>query len=192
MVKEYLLILYKSNKVLWNPVGLDEEEILILYEGDQTKIYIISGGTGAAIWSRIDGKHSVEDIQKEMAEHGRISTGDASKMLRRFLADLEEHDLIQKSPPSSMETERDGPSISWPKTFSPPVFSPFHPESFVSSNLVALGSFQGGQNNAGGAGLCTGGPGGLNDVGGNGPCHAAPGEGYGFINFGWFGNPCSS
>ena len=171
---------------------MDEEEILIVYEADETKIYIISGGTGAAIWSRIDGKTSVEEIQNEMAEHARISTEEASKMLRLFLADLEENDLIQKSPPSSMAAETEDPPISWPKTFSPPVFSPFHPETFVSSNLVALGSFQGGQNNAGGSGLCTGGPGGLNDVGGSVPCHAAPGEGYGFFNFGWFGNPCSS
>lgn len=186
------MILYKSSKVLWNPVGLDEEEILIVYEGDETKIYIISGGTGAAIWSRIDGKHTVEEIQKEMAEQGRISTEEASKMLRRFLDDLEKNDLIHKSPPLSEATETEDPRIPWPKTFSPPVFSPFHPESFVSSNLVALGSFQGGQNNAGGSFLCTSSSGGLNDAGENTPCHAPPGEGYGFINLGWFGRPCSS
>ncbi len=186
------MILYRSNKVLWNPVGLDEEEILIVYEGDETKIYIISGGTGAAIWSRIDGKNSFTDIQKEMAEHGGISTEEASKMLRRFLDDLEENDLIQKAPPSSMENETDDPHIPWPKTFSPPVISPFHPESFVSSNIVALGSFQGGQNNAGGIPMCTGGLGALNDVGGGTPCRGEPGQGHGFLNQGWFGQPCST
>jgi hypothetical protein len=186
------LVLYKSNNVLWNPVGLDEEEILVVHEAVDTNIYIISGKTGAAIWSRIDGKNSVADIGAEMAEYGQISPEEASKMLNPFLADLEHHELIQKTRPPSMETEPEDPPIPWPEILSTPVFSPFHPESFVSSNIVALGSFQGSQNNAGGTAMCTGGLGGLNDVGGGDPCHAAPGDGYGFINLGWYGQPCST
>ena len=175
---------------MWNQVGLDGDEILLIHEGKETRMYIISDRTGAAIWSRIDGKNSVEDIENEMVHHGNIAKSEASRILSGFLAALEQHALVQKNPsPADME-EKTGPShISWPNPISSPVLSPFHLEEFVSQDLVALGSFQGALNNTSGHVPCHSGEGGVNDVGGHGPCR--PGPGHGFLNAGIINVPCS-
>ena len=182
------IIFYKSPHVLWNLVGFDGEETLVIDEGEETKIYIISGKTGSAIWSRIDGKYSVEDIKDEMTDCGRLNQRDASHFLKDFLDRLEDHGLIRKKPPQQTGREEDQPLLPWPEKLSPPDLSPFETESFFSSDLVALGSFQGALNNSGGQFPCNSSEGGMNDIGGGPLCGA--GSGYGFVNAGWFGRVC--
>ncbi len=184
------MIYYKAKDVLWNPVGLDGEESLIIKEGDETKLFIIYGQTGTAIWSRIDGHRSVQDIEDEMVAEIRIDETEASTLLEDFLNELEENKLISATPPQNPLPPPPCSLVPWPETAIPPSLKPFDMEPFVSSDLVALGSFVGGNNNTSTPASCIGGgiEGGMNDVGGGFLC--GPGTGYGMWNGGWFFTPC--
>ncbi len=183
------MIFYKAKNVLWNPVGLDGEESLLIAEGDETKLFIIYGQIGTAIWSRIDGNRSVEDIKNEMVREIQITETEASSLLQHFLNELEENQLVTTTPPQSPLPPSHCSIVPWPENAIPPSLKPFDMEPFVSSDLVALGSFVGGTNNAATPATCWGGAeGGLNDVGGGFLC--GPGSGYGFTNGGWFFTPC--
>ncbi len=181
----------RSPAVLWDPVGLDGEEILLVREGDETDIYIISGGSGTGIWARLNGNNTAEDIADDMAGTGVISRTEALKLVEAFISDLLEYGLIQEQKTQKKAADtKELPLPPWPVRLSTPTLKPFRPEKLVSSELVAVGTFQGSQNNAGGAMPCSGGDGGINNAGGVGPCR--PGPGHGFINAGWIGVPCRS
>jgi hypothetical protein len=183
------MIFYKAKDVLWNPVGLDGEESLLIKEGDETLLFIIIGQMGSAIWSRIDGNRSLQDIEQEMVQKIQIEAIEASTLLEDFLNELAENQLITSTPPQNPLPTPSCPLVPWPEKVITPSLKPFDMEPFVSSDLIALGSFVGGTNNAQSPATCWGGTeGGINDVGGGFLC--GPGDSYGFANAGWFFTPC--
>lgn len=177
-----------AETVLWHPVGTDNDEILLIREDAAVEMFILSGKTAVAIWTRLDGSRTVTEIVDEMVAASDVTKHDASAILSDFTDDLESHGLVAAFSDRHTEPVKESPS-PWPRPIVPPILMPFNPEDMVSSELVALGSFIGGINNARGGNFCPGREGGgVNDVGADWPCR--PGEGYGFVNGGFFDTPC--
>jgi hypothetical protein len=179
---------YQSvRNVLWNPVGRDPEELLLVQEGEETRIFVLSGRTGAALWSRLDGSRSVDDLARELADASGIALDPARDLIAPFLQELATEGLVEPAPSPGTASPSD--PLPWPSDPEPPSLVPFSPDELAAPDLVAVGSYQGGYNNTGtGAFPCSTGQGGVNDVGGQYPCR--PGDGNGFLNRGWFGVPC--
>lgn len=174
------MVFYKASDVIWNPVGL---------EGEETRVFIITGRVGTAIWSRIDGCRSVRDIEAEMVQHLDADDSAASSLLRDFFDKLEKNGLITAIPSDNSLSAPACNPFPWPDIMVPPTLEPFDMEPFISSDLVALGSFAGGNNNTTSNATCWGGTeGGVNDVGGGFVC--GPGSGYGYVNGGLFFTSC--
>lgn len=176
-----------AESVLWHPVGTDSDEILLIREGAEMEMFILSGKTAVAVWTRLDGSRTVTEIIGEMVAESGVTKHDASGILTDFIDDLESHDLIAAF--SDRHTEPLKESLSpWPSSIVPPSLLPFNPEELVSSEVMALGSFIGGFNNNRSDSSCRGGEGGVNNYGGRFGCR--PGAGYGFVNGGFFNTPC--
>jgi hypothetical protein len=175
----------RAGEVLWNPVGRDPEEILLVSEGEETRIFVLSGRTGAALWSRLDGTRSLGDLAGELADAAGMPLAAARDLIASIMNALEAEGLVTASPGPASPCD----PLPWPSSPEPSTLVPFSPEELAAPDLVAVGSFQGGYNNTGsGAFPCGAGQGGVNDVGGQYPCR--PGDGNGYLNRGWFGVPC--
>jgi hypothetical protein len=173
--------------VLWNPVGRDPEELLVVAEGEETRIFVLSGRTAAALWTRLDGTCSVDDLAIELSQQAGVPLKDALALIAPFVEELEDLHLVEKAfgPCDGVSTD----PLPWPNSPNRPRVIPFSPEDLAAPDLVAVGSYQGGYNNAGGSALpCGSGQGGVNDVGGQFACR--PGPENGFLNAGWVGVPC--
>jgi Coenzyme PQQ synthesis protein D (PqqD) len=170
-INELFMIYFRCPDVLWNPIGIDGEESLLIKEGEESEMFIISGTLGSAIWSRLDGTRTVNYIALEMADHVEVSRDDALDTVNTFMASLEENQLIQKEQVKSPSTDS-SIIIDWPEIMETPTLSPFDLQTLVSEDMVALASFAGGQSNTGGVGSCQVGPGGRNNNTGIQPvCH---------------------
>jgi hypothetical protein len=177
----------RAREVLWNPVGRDPEEFLLVREGEETRIFVLSGRTGAAVWTRLDGTRSVDDLVREMGGEAGVPADSARDLIAPFLQELATEGLVEPAPSPGTASPSD--PLPWPADPEPPSLVPFSPDELAAPDLVAVGSYQGGYNNTGsGALFCSTGEGGVNDVGGQHPCR--PGDGNGFLNRGWFGVPC--
>lgn len=175
----------RAGEILWNPVGRDPEELLLVLEGEETRIFVLSGRTGAALWSRLDGTRSVRDLARELADASGMALESARDLIASFLQTLESEGLVTPSPGPVSHAD----PLPWPADPEPPSLLPFSPDELAAPDLVAVGSYQGGYNNTGGGAFpCSSGQGGVNDVGGPYPCR--PGDGNGYLNRGWFGVPC--
>lgn len=160
--------------VLWNPVGRDPEELLLVAEGEETRIFVLSGRTAATLWTRLDGTCSVEALARELSEHAGVPLKAALEHLVPFVEELEALHLIEIAS-SSSSVESPSP-LPWPESLEPPCVIPFSPEDLAAPDLVAVGSYQGGHDNTGRGSVCHSGVGGFNNYGGNGPCR--PGHGW--------------
>ncbi len=162
-----------ATNVLWHPVGADPEEILLVHEGAEVKMYLLTGKTGGALWTRLDGSRTLREIIEEMVATGAATSEEAEKVLSDFIEHLSAYGLVVEA------TERQSCGAEkkqwpWPVCVEPPDLTRFDPESLLTSEMVALGSFQGGQSNATGKSICQGGIGGTGNSGDNRPCGAGP------------------
>lgn len=175
----------RSRDVLWNPVGREPEELLLVHEGRETRIYVVTGRTGAALWTRLDGTRSTDDLARDLSEHAGISLEQAGALILPFIDQLRSHQLVDVVK-GHCEPEPADP-LPWPGQPAQPELVLFTPESLAAADLVAVGSYQGGKDNVGsGPQPCKVGPGGWSNFGGSGPCR--PGQ-HGFGNVG-NGPPC--
>ncbi len=181
-------IFRRAREVLWSPVGRDPEELLLVQEGGETCVYVVTGRVGVALWTRLDGSRSVDDLARDLSDHTGISREQALVLITPFIDQLQEHHLLDSLHDSSeVEVEPVDPA-PWPDQPIPSTLVPFSPESLAAPELVAVGSYLGGLDNAGsGPQPCQVGPGGWNNYGGAGPCRAGQ---HGFGNVG-NGPPCS-
>lgn len=165
------MIYCRCPDVLWNNIGIEGEESLLIKEGEEIDMFIISGKIGSAIWSRLDGTRTVHDIALEMADLVDVDKDNALDTVTTFMASLEENQLIQTAPESPPPNDS-SIIIDWPETMETPVLSPFDLQTLVSEDMVAFASFAGGKSNIDGHGACKVGPGGKNNITGLQPvCH---------------------
>lgn len=164
----------RNPDVLWHAVGVDAEETLLIKEGAETRMFIVSGATGAAIWSRLDGARTAGDIAEEMAAARQITIEAARALVAGFLNGLEENELVAKADLYRTSTPAVPAEFTdWPKNIAPPALAPLELESLVADGMVALASFAGGKENVGGSGSCSPSLGGKNNVTGHEPvCHS--------------------
>lgn len=155
--------------VLWHRVGVNHEETLLIREGDEVRMFVASGATGAAIWSRLDGALSADDIAAALAAERNLPVSEAQAIVTDFLNILAENDLIEQgvSAPSVAPE-----IIAWPQTVEVPSLEHLALESLVAEEMGVLASLAGGQSNTGGNGSCQGGVGGKDNLTGEQqPCH---------------------
>ncbi len=165
------MIYFKCPNVLWNTVGIEGEESLLIKEGKEVDMFIISGKLGSAIWSRLDGMRTVGDLALEVASHFEMDRDEILDVVAAFIKSLEEHELIQTEPIKSPQAGTTV-MIDWPVTMEAPTLSHFDIQSLVSEDMVAFASFAGGRDNIGGGGSCQVGIGGKNNIDGAQPvCH---------------------
>ncbi len=158
----------RAPDVLWNTVGVSQEEALLIKEERVPRIFIVSGKSGAAIWSRLDGAHTPEQISEEMAVAQGLPCSEALAIIAAFLEELEESGLITDGGNAIVPQ----PIVDWPETTEVPTLAPLELDTLVTDDMVALASFVGGRSNVGGNGVCQVGPGGKNNTTGSQPvCH---------------------
>jgi hypothetical protein len=186
-------MLYKlSPNVIWNKVGLEAEEALLIAENSNTQVYIVNGQTGVALLARLQTGLSLDDLAAEMQDMYECSKSQALAILQPFIQQLEAHGLV-----SAVETSNSMDSLSadselaaWPTAYETPSLNRLEIDDIVDQELVALGSFQGGYSNTQGTWSCWGNQAaGVNDTSGSQPCR--PGPGYGFVNGGLSSPTCS-
>ncbi|MCF8061921.1 MAG: PqqD family protein [Deltaproteobacteria bacterium] len=164
----------RGGDVLWNPVGRDPDELLLVHEGQDTRIFVLSGRTGAAVWTRLDGARSLDDLSIELARECGTPLEDARNLIASFVRELQAEGLVELL--SRPSPSRACDPLPWPADPEPPALAPFSSESLAAPDLVAVGSYQGGHNNIGHHKVCHAGAGGFNNQGGPGPCR--PGHGW--------------
>ncbi len=165
----------RGAEVLWNPVGRDPDELLLVHEGTDTRIFVLSGRTGAAVWTRLDGTRSLDDLSLELACESGMPLEDACNLIDPFVRELQFEGLAEiLSRPSTTQA---CDLLPWPRNPEPPSLAQFSPESLAAPDLVAVGSYQGGNNNSSSGSVCHSGIGGFNNQGGNGPCRSGHGWG---------------
>jgi hypothetical protein len=179
-----------AHSVLWNKVGLNGEEALLIKEDSETRLFTITGQTGVALWSRVASGTTFKGLVEEMAQVFDLSVQDAVQIVEPFLKRLLELELVtsRSNGPFLKNGLKTATIVEYPIKIDAFAIEPLELEALVDEDLVALGSFQGGQNNIGGNPTCKSGIGGKNNFGGNGPCRK--GTGYGFNNAGWSDSPC--
>ena len=179
--------------VIWNKVGLQAEEALLIAENSNTQIFIVSGQTGVVLPSRLQTGRSLDDLAAEMQKVFDLNKSQVLPLLQPFIQQLESHELVMIIEPDQIADDpadlTDLPD--WPSVCDAPSLNRLEIDELVDQELVALGSFQGGTRNTSGTWSCWGGQaGGVNDTSGNQPCR--PGAGYGFLNGGYASPTCSS
>ncbi len=65
---------------------------------DVNSLYVLNE-TGAALWHRIDGKHSVQEIIKDCSEEYEVTVEQLEKDFNALIEDLLSIKAIQEAPP---------------------------------------------------------------------------------------------
>ncbi len=171
LIQGFTMKYFRCPDVLWNTVGVTAEEALLIKEGETVEMYIVTGKLGSALWSRLDGTRTIDDLALEMADHLGVDKNDARDVVTPFIESLKEQALIQTEPINGSPEELNT-IVDWPEIMESPTLSPFDLQTLVSEDMVAFASFAGGRQNVGGGGSCQVGPGGKNNIGGAQPvCH---------------------
>ena len=180
-------MIHRSPHVLWHPVGQSSDELLLMIEGAETALFIITGAVGAAIWMRLESDCTEAEIAAALAAACHLPLEDARKIVCDFLAALEGEGLVERGTAGPDRPSSGKHAIEWPEEVTVPQLHRFDPEAAVEENLVALGSFVGGRDNASGNRYCYGNVGGVGNFGGSQPCRPEQG----FTNAGWVPVSCS-
>ena len=178
-------------RVIWNTVGEDAGEVILLLESQETRIFIVSTRTGAAVISRLRSGVTLETLVKELQDAAGIHRQTAEQIIYPLIEQLEAEDLVtteESLPRDAGPDTEDDSLISWPDHGESPALEIMDLVDMADETLTAAGSFQGGLNNSQGTLSCWSGEGAVNNVGGKQACR--PGQGYGFVDGGWADTPC--
>ena len=190
----------RSQAAFWARVGATADEVVVMLEGDtpvsEVRAFLVRGNLAVAWWSRMDGAsgHDAGSLIARAADSCGLSESDCAVLFDEFWARLVEARLVcpsEDQAPAEMDSPEHAPT---PFPNLPPArpveefCSPLHLESFVQQDLVALGTFFGGQSNVSGSWPCRSQVGGEGNTVSTTACR--PGQGYGLINAGWVPPVC--
>jgi SynChlorMet cassette protein ScmD len=88
-----------SHQPLANPsIVLREEfdDYALLYNPDKTEVFCLNP-VGVFLWKRLDGRHSIEDLLKELRSGCKDLPEAAGEDLKAFIDDLSQRGLINAS-----------------------------------------------------------------------------------------------
>ncbi len=89
-------MLEESKKPVVNPLVVLREQFddwAILFEPDTGHAFGINP-VSVFIWKRLDGKHTMEDISRELRENCKNMPEEAGAHVKDFIKDLVEHGLV--------------------------------------------------------------------------------------------------
>lgn len=89
-------MLEKNKKPVVNPMAVLREEFddwAVLFDPDSGNAFGLSP-VSVFIWKRLDGKHTLEDILKDLRENCENVPDDAEEHLRNFIKELTEQGFI--------------------------------------------------------------------------------------------------
>jgi hypothetical protein len=147
-----------------------------------------------AWWSRMSGYLTVDELVQPAAQAAGVDAGQVRDALESLLAVLQSHGLVclsgernQQGPDAVEAAEYPFPSEAQLGQIAA-ACEPLDLDAIVNRDLMALGTYVGGQDNTQGTSPCTVNQGGIDDAQTVTPCR--PGTGYGYWNWGWHGVTC--
>ncbi len=194
----------RAPRAHWSSVGCDADEIVVMLEPDfehgakasETRTFVVRERLAVWWWTMMDGRagHDDKGLVLAAAEALAREPDEVRSAFDAFVRSLEGAGLVTivSSPepiavcggPVAVPGPEDGLPESAPDSWC----LPLDLDAFVREDLVALGSFVGGNNNTSGTWPCNANKGGNGDA--SAPTNCIPGSGHGYINGGVANVPC--